>query len=88
MTLPPSGTSIQTTWCHARLGVKGDTGHHLCDQAPDHDGPHTCDACDVTWVDGDSESPVVEERFDAPGCQMCGAPDDDSCDCHDPQEDR
>lgn len=24
-------------------------------------------------------------RFDAPGCQMCGAPEGDPCECHDPQ---
>lgn len=26
-------------------------------------------------------------RFDAPGCQMCGAPEADPCDCFDPQGD-
>lgn len=26
-----------------------------------------------------------EARFDAPGCQMCGAHEDDPCDCFDPQ---
>jgi hypothetical protein len=30
-------------------------------------------------------STAENDRFDAPGCQMCGASPDDPCGCHDPQ---
>lgn len=60
----------------------------------------TFDAVDVELVDDvddvmahylglrQSWPPIdfVPERFDAPGCQMCGADEDDPCDCFDPQE--
>jgi len=41
------------------------------------------------WMVGDPSGvwsvTLPAERFDAPGCQMCGASEGDPCDCHDPQ---
>lgn len=36
-------------------------------------------------VPATARTEVVPERYDAPGCQMCGAPEGDPCECHDPQ---
>lgn len=53
-------TTPAPKWCHAQLGVEGDTGHHLCEQEAGHKGAHTCDACRVKWRDGAAPKPVVE----------------------------
>jgi hypothetical protein len=59
--------------------------------APEHPGeePTTRFAAVVSQAEWNAalgqEHEAETERFDAPGCQMCGAPHDEPCDCHDPQ---
>lgn len=46
-------------------------GHHLCERAPGHDGPHRCGICPHEWTDGLSSARTSAEApsTDCPSSQ-------------------